>query len=75
MSTFWYFTFIQCIKVYFVFAAKLFLIVGGSTYGNDLATEIIVVQPNSNVMTSSFGEIPSKRSYAVGGLIGSTPII
>ena len=42
--------------------------------GDLLATEIIDVQSNSDV-TSSFGEIPSLRRRAVGGLIGSTPII
>jgi len=56
---------------------KQFLIVGGySTYsgGNHLATEVIDVQPNSNV-TSSFEDIPSQRRHAVGGLLGSTPIL
>ena len=63
------------LQLYFLFAANKFLIVGGETDdGNDLATEIIDVQSSSDV-TSSFGEIPSKREDAVGGLIGSTPII
>ena len=67
---------IQFLQLYFLFAANKFLIVGGYTGddGNDLATEIIDMQSNSDV-TSLFGEIPSKRRLAVGGLIGSTPII
>ena len=65
---------LQYSQLYFLFAANKFLIVGGYTDGNDLATEIIDVQSNSDV-TSSFGEIPSRRADAVGGLIGSTPII
>ena len=67
----------HCLKLYFLFAAKQFLIVGGSTTysgGNHLATEVIDVQSNSNV-TSSFGDIPSRRNNAVGGLLGSTPIL
>ena len=63
----------QCLKLYFLFAA--FLIVGGETDENDLTTEVIDVPSKSNVVTSPFGEIPSERIYAVGGLIGSTPII
>ena len=65
----------QCLELYLLFAANKFLIVGGETDGNDLATEVIDVQYKSNVVTSSFGEIPSKKDEAVGGLIGSTPII
>ena len=66
----------HCLKLYFLFAAKQFLIAGGWTNsgGNDLATEVIDVQSNSNV-TSSFGDIPSAREDAVGGLLGSTPIL
>ena len=66
----------HCLNLHFLFAAKQFLIAGGSTNsgGNDLATEVIDVQSNSNV-TSSFGDIPSVRGYAVGGLLGSTPIL
>ena len=64
-----------CLKLYFLFAAKQFLIAGGWAIGNDdLATEVIDVSTNSDV-TTSFGEIPSKRFSAVGGLLGSTPII
>ena len=61
-------------KSHFLFAAKQFLIAGGYTDGNYLATEVIDVQSNSKV-TSSFGDIPSERGYAVGGLLGSTPIL
>ena len=59
---------------YFIFADKQFLIVGGivSGNGNNLATELIDV--NSSSTSSLFGDIPSKRDYAVGGLLGSTPI-
>ena len=66
----------HCLKLCFLFAAKQFLIAGGwTTYpGNNLATEVIDVQSNSNV-TSSFGDIPSARWNAVGGLLGSTPIL
>ena len=64
----------HCLILYFLFAAKQFLIAGGFASGNNLATEVIDVQSNSKV-TSSFGDIPSKRSWAVGGLLGSTPIL
>ena len=59
------------LKLYFLFADKQFLIAGGwADYGgNDLATEVIDVQSNFNV-TSSFGEIPSERWHAMGGLLG-----
>ena len=57
----------HCLKLHFLFAAKHFLIAGGSTNsgGNNLATEVIDVQSNSK-MTSSFGDIPSRRWDAVG---------
>ena len=57
----------------FLLIATKFLIAGGLAV-NNLATEVIDVQSNSNV-TSSFGDIPSKRYYAMGGLLGSTPIL
>ena len=59
-----------------MFSDKRFLIVGGShAYAYNLvATEVIDVQSNSNVK-SSFGQTPSQRKRAVGGLIGFTPII
>ena len=46
----------------------------GNTDGNHQATEVIDLQSNSDV-TTSFGQIPSKRWDAVGGLLGSTPIL
>ena len=56
------------------FTAKRFLIVGGDTDGNDLATEFIDMSSNSDV-TPLIGDLPSKRAWAVGGLIGTTPIL
>lgn len=59
----------------FLLIATKFLIAGGNYDGNDLVTtEVIDVQSNSNVI-SSFGDIPSARGMAVGGLLGSTPIL
>ena len=52
------------------------MIVGGDTDSNDLTTEVIDMSSNSdNVTSSSIGELPSKRAWAVGGLIGTTPIL
>ena len=71
------FCFVMFLEIHIFFIiAKQFLIIGGETNsdGNNLATEVIDVQSNSNV-ASLFGEIPSQRRYAVGGLIDSTPII
>jgi len=46
--------------------------VGGSTFpGNSLATEFIDL--NSSSSSSPFGDIPSTRYNAVGGLLGSPP--
>ena len=52
------------------------MIVGGTVSGYDgiLETEIFDIQSNINV-TSSFGDIQSGRRDAVGGLIGTTPIL
>ena len=70
------------LKLYFLFSAQQFLIVGGGTNarwgntdGNHQATEVIDLQSNSDVTSTSFGQIPSKRWDAVGGLLGSTPIL
>ena len=62
------------IHIFFIIA-KQFLIIGGETNsdGNDLATEVIYVQSNSNV-ASLFGEIPSQRRYAVGDSLILLPL-
>ena len=52
------------------------MILGGFTPpppGNNLETEVIDVSSSSS--SSPFGDIPSARSDAVGGLHGSTPIL
>ena len=52
---------------------KQFLILGGWTSGTVLETEVIDVSSSSS--SSPFGDIPSRRLNAVGGLLGSTPIL
>ena len=49
------------------------MILGGLTSGTDLETEVIDVSSSSS--SSPFGDIPSYRGNAVGGLLGSTPIL
>ena len=51
-----------------VFSADNFLIAGG----RDLETEIINVSAKSR---KAFGDLPSKKEKAVGGLLGSAPIL
>ena len=47
---------------------------GGDTpHTNDFETEVIDVSSSSS--SSPFGDIDSKRPNAVGGLLGSTPIL
>ena len=59
------------LKLYFLFSGQKFLIVGGA-YGI-LTTEVIDFESSSEV--TSFGDIPSEKYYAVGGLLGSFPIL
>jgi len=55
---------------------KRYLILGGWTVGTDLDTEVCsFFCLSSSSSLSPFGDIPSKRTDAVGGLLGSTPIL
>ena len=44
-------------------------------FGFHRETDVIDLNTNSDMMKSTFGKIPSRRIYAVGGLLGSNPII
>ena len=63
----------QQLELDFLIAAKKFLIVGG--FGFHRETDVIDLNTNSDMMKSTFGKIPSRRIYSVGGLLGSNPII
>ena len=56
------------------FTGGQFLIAGGKVSGalNEMTEVVELVQTNS---TTSFGQLPSSRSYAVGTMLGNAPLL